>query len=157
MTTVGFGGVIHWRVHPPGLQCTVVQSANTRARDVHVLRHDVATVADAAMQRGADYGGADAHVGIEHFVARVCQRAYDSLHLLDRALAGVDRLFHVWEDPHVAGTLPERVARHLANLRSLEMLLTGILRRHADRIQVEDVIIARGEPQDCFISTRKAP
>src|SRR5262249_5039 len=65
-------------------------------------------------------------------------------------------VLHVGNDPNVAGILSERVARILTLLGAFERLLPRILLRHTDRVEIEHVVVAFGEPDDVFIAAREA-
>jgi hypothetical protein len=60
------------------------------------------------------------------------------------------------EYPDVTGVFTEWIARQLPRFRAFEVLFTGILRWNANRIQFENIVVALGEPQNGFVSSRKA-
>ena len=72
----------------------------------------------------------------------------------------MDRLFHVivldvGDDPEVPGVLAKGVAGILACFRPLEIFFAGILLGHPHRVEVEDVIVGLGEPDDGLVPAGK--
>ena len=109
------------------------------------------------MEESSHGGRAHAHEGVHHEVGGVSHREDEALDQFDRELAGVDGLldvvvFDVRDEPKVAGVFPLRVARVLADLRSLVVALARVLLGNPDRVEIEDVVIALGEPQDGFVA-----
>jgi len=54
--------------------------------------------------------------------------------------------FDVWYIPNIRRVLSERVARYLPSKRPFKMLFVGILRRDADGVKVECIIVGFGKP-----------
>src|ERR1035441_7267086 len=65
--------------------------------------------------------------------------------------------FHVRNYPHIPGILAEGIARVLPCFRPFEVLLPRVLLRHPHNIQVEEIILALGEPKNTFITPGEAP
>jgi len=64
-------------------------------------------------------------------------------------------VFHVRNYPEVAGVFAERIARVLASLGSLEVLLSRIFLGDSYRVKIEHVVVTLCEPWDGFVSARK--
>lgn len=60
-------------------------------------------------------------------------------------------VFDVGNNPHISGVFPARISRDLAPLRTLKILLVWVFLRNADRIDIKNVLITLGEPEDCLI------
>jgi hypothetical protein len=63
--------------------------------------------------------------------------------------------FYVGDDPQVARVLTQWVARVFPGIRSFEVFLAGIFLWNANGVQVEDIIVSLGEPDDSLVSARK--
>ena len=79
----------------------------------------------------------------------------------DRKLAGMGRFFdvivlHVRENPHIARILSEWIAGKLACFRTFEIFLAWVLRRNANRVEIERVVIRLREPKNRFMTTGKS-
>ena len=61
--------------------------------------------------------------------------------------------FDVWNLPNVRRVFAKRIARQLTFIGTLEVFLVGVLGRYPDVIEIEGVVVAFCEPQDCFIAT----
>jgi hypothetical protein len=130
------------------------------ARQRHVGRHDLGARGAAAVEKGGHGRRAGTHVRIEDQVARIGEGQHEALDQLDGELAGVGGLLDVvvldvGDRPHVARVLAERVARRVAGVGTLEVALARVLLRHAHRVQVEHVALAR-EPEDGLVPAREA-
>src|SRR5687767_10025740 len=65
-------------------------------------------------------------------------------------------ILHVRKNPNVAGILAERIAGQLTDLWSFEMFLIWIFGRHANRIEVEGVVLRFCEPKNGLVSSGQA-
>jgi len=97
---------------------------------------------------------------IDNEVALIRERQNQPLDKGDWKLTRVMCLFHVVvldirDVPDVRRILATRVAGILSRLRSLKMLLAWVLLWDANIIEVEDVIIRLGEPEDNLVSPRE--
>ena len=137
-----------------------MELADTLAGEVYVFGDDVASVGCAAVHESGDDRGSNSHVRIEHGVAFVGHGEDETLDQFDGELTRVYRLFgvvvlDVWKLPYVAWVLALWIAGQLADVWPLEVALTGILRRNADRVEVPGIVVALRPPVDRFVPTGK--
>jgi hypothetical protein len=126
--------------------------------NIDVLVSDVASIPHTIVLERSDNRASHAHIRVKHNVRRFSQRENKPFNKLHWKLAWVNRLFDVvrfdiGDHPHVTWILAERIARKLTSLRTLEVFLTRILRRHSDRIKIERVVVVLGEPKDRLMAT----
>lgn len=100
-----------------------------------------------AMQDGRTRCTRDTNIGVDHKVAEIRQCQHEALHKLNRELAGVNRLLYVvvlyiGDRPQISGVLAQGVAGILPGLRTFEVFLSRIFLWNADRIEVEDTVVA---------------
>lgn len=160
MPAVWFRGVVDGLTHRARFEGSRIKAAHPVQRDVHVFGNDVTAIRRSPVHERGDDGGADAHVGVEHRVARIRHGENEALYEFDGELAGMNRFFrvialHVRESPHVARVLALGVPRELADVRSLEVFLARIFRRNPYRVEIPGVIVSPRPPVDRFVSARE--
>src|SRR5690606_1363723 len=65
--------------------------------------------------------------------------------------------FDVRDIPDIRGILAQRITGELTLIRSLEMLLVGIFRGHANGIEVKSVVIGLRKPENGFMPSGEPP
>ena len=134
---------------------------NTVPSDINVFSDRVAAISGPTMHSSSYYGRADSHVRIKNTRTTFGQRKNEPFDEFDWKLTRVNGfldviVFYIWKDPNVARILSQRIARKLSNFWPFEIFFAGILRRHADGIEIEDVIVAFREPHDRFVAAGKS-
>lgn len=99
-------------------------------------------------------------IWIKHNSIVRTQRSNQPFCKRNRKLTRVTALFlvaclDIWNFPHVPRILALRVAAKLALSRPFVEALTRVFLWYADRVQIEVIVRAFREPQDCLMTARK--
>lgn len=134
---------------------------NSLPGDLQIFLAEIGSRSPALVHDGSAQGGCHSGIRVNHQVTLVRESEYQPFYEFDWELARVLRflyvvVLHVRYHPHVAGILAQWVAGVLALLRAFERLLARILLRYSDRIEIEHVVVALGEPHDVLVATGQA-
>ena len=129
------------------------------SRDFEIFFNDVASEPVAIVFDRGNHCQANAHVRVEHPVARLGHGQDQPLDQFHRELTGVDGLFNVVvldvrKYPYVSGIIAVWVAGKLAPFRPFEIFIVRVFRGHPDRVKIECVVVSLGKPHYGFVAPR---
>ena len=158
MAAIGKLRIIDRLMHWPGLKRADTQFTQAAFSNVYICPLRIASIAVSLVLHGGNDCRTNPNIRVQYAIARLGHRQNQTLHQFNRKLARMNGLFdvvvfHIWKHPHVTRIFTEGVARKLPNFRALEIFLSRILRRYADRIEVKRIIVAFGEPKDRLVPT----